>query len=133
MSLPGFVDAVVLLPPLEPGATHAVEVRLERGRKLSGRALGPDGAPVAGVSLSSSKSDSDSGWQPHMNDFQHSDVDGRFTILDAPTGPVRVTAWRSASGRGPSLEATLDLAAGGDVEGLEIRLVPGTSTPGEGE
>ncbi len=85
---PGYVDGKIGSLTVEDGKTVAdVEVALEPGVKLSGHVTGPDGSPIAGVSV---RQDSSSGGRAgamfNAGSFGLTDPNGDYSIDDLESG-----------------------------------------------
>jgi AcrR family transcriptional regulator len=112
------------------------EVTVTRGRSISGRVLGPDGATVAGAQVVAGQFLSGGGTQLYIptesGDAQEttSDENGQFVLSGFPPGPLVVVAERAGQGRSDTISippqqssAQLDLVlrSTGSLEGRVTR------------
>jgi hypothetical protein len=105
--------AVPLRVEVPAGGVATAELVAERERAIAGRALGPDGSPVAAASIDAARDDGFAGGD-------RTDAEGRFRIGKLRAGRYRLTT--------ASFEGELGLAAPVDVEAgdetIELHLVP---------
>jgi protocatechuate 3,4-dioxygenase beta subunit len=84
-------------------------ITVQRGRSITGRVLGPDGAPVAQAQVVAGQFLSGGGSQlfipTESGEAQEttSDEDGRFVLSGFPPGPLVVVAERAGQGRSDSV------------------------------
>jgi hypothetical protein len=136
------LDLSVLHPSYGPGKAPGVAVPseapirivLQATSRVSGRATGPDGKPVAGafVFLSELESVSLGGQSGLLSSGRlhdgRTDDDGSFSLEGVAPGPVRLNA--QAPGRQKTTLEGLEVKPGQDLTGLQVVLAPGATIEG---
>ncbi|MBI1854136.1 MAG: carboxypeptidase regulatory-like domain-containing protein [Planctomycetes bacterium] len=122
----GFARAAreaVVVSGVERDELAGIDLVLEPGHSISGRVLGPDGAPVAKARVTARPSDG----RPPMGrgSAGESNDDGTFRLDGLSEGVFSVSAWAQGF-----LAATRDGAAADSID-LEIALVKGASISGK--
>ena len=111
-----------------------VRIVLNANARVSGRAVDPDGRPVARASIFVSEQRSMSmGGQSMITSSGRfhratSDEDGAFSVADVSPGQIRVSA--RAPRRQPAEIEGLEVKAGQDLTGVDVVLRPGASVEG---
>lgn len=114
---------------VEPPTEAPLEIRLQRGVRLFGRVVDPEGSPVLRAWVrASARIESDRGRQHHWLQSRTTAEDGRFEFDAVPRAElsVRVTARRWAPRDLPGFST----ASGEDVGPIEIRLEAGAVVQG---
>ncbi|MES1245768.1 MAG: carboxypeptidase-like regulatory domain-containing protein [Acidobacteriota bacterium] len=116
--------------PAEP-----VEILLLPAARLTGRVVGPDGAPAAGASVATS---SDTHPNPPLGPASAcppvgraqatTDAEGRF-VLDSLLGG-RIHVWATKAGTLGSGIESLEIPDGGEAEAPTLKLAPGATVTG---
>jgi protocatechuate 3,4-dioxygenase beta subunit len=129
VNAPGYTTARVPNIEIEDGKTAPeVEVSVEAGAKLSGRVTGPDGSPLAGVSV---RSDAIAGGARVMrfdtnDNSATTDPSGEYTIDTLEPGEKTFTFSR---GGYIAQQKTVTVAAGKDVR-LDVQMSTGIRATG---
>jgi len=115
---------------LEPGVVTEVEVRLGRGASVAGRVVDDDGDPVgrALVELTITDEEEEYSRTRLLNREALTRADGSFHIGGVRPGEIRLRAEKA--GYRDSIRKRLELEAGQEEEGLELRLKRGKALVG---
>lgn len=103
---------------------EALEIVLEAAARLAGRVLGDDGAPIAHAAVRVARRPA--GTDPSRHAV--TDAEGAFVLDDL--GPGEATVGATAEGYLSGPELVIELAAGGELGGVELRLRRGSTLRG---
>ncbi len=137
------LDLTVSHPGYGPASTPGVAVPreapvrvvLQATSRVSGRAVDPDGKPVAGAGiylseLEAQSVEGDSFLSPSGRSHRGvTDDEGGFVLDDVSPGPISLRG--EAPGRQPAKLESLEVKAGQDLAGLEVVLPPAAAVEGK--
>jgi len=130
VTLPGFAEKKV--PRVEVPPESLLEVTLEPAVTLRGRVSGPDGQPLAGVTVMAAREGGGSSYGGRVYSspeaWNRSDELGRFELADLEPGTVRVST--QAQDWLDTEIGDVELVAGVEPKELEIELRSGATVTG---
>lgn len=124
----GYVSAKMPGVEVKPGGvTDDVEIQIEPGTRITGRVLGPDGAPVSRAGISR-VAESSAGPAARRNETVATDGDGNYVLEGIPEGEIElraihqsfVTETKKVKVAGREMQVDFRLGRGADVHGVVV-------------
>jgi RNA polymerase sigma-70 factor (ECF subfamily) len=124
----GYAETIVDAPWIGAGTTlakfDAGDVRIYRGRRVSGRVLAADGRTPARIALSKIGGGSGTMWFSMAKEYGRAGDDGRFDLERVPPSPYTPYTLMAASPDGVGWARLPAIAGKADVKDVEVRPRP---------